>query len=113
MMLTTATRESSGTKMNKSEDQFDEYSLPGDEPLKHQWDTNVQFDWLRHQPKDVQARLPKDPGKAWESHTNDLHLEHMYDKEIHEPITKPEPRERIKPLPGMSLRQYYSKKRKR
>ncbi len=99
--------------MNKSEDQFDEYSLPGDEPVKHQWDTNVQFDWLRHQPKDVQKKLPTDPGKAWEKHSNNLTTEHMYDKEIHEPLHESQqPRGRIKPLPGKSLRSYYSKKRK-
>jgi hypothetical protein len=99
--------------MYKSEDQFDEYALPGDEPVKHQWDTSVQFDWLRHQPKDVQGRLPKDPGKAFEAHMSDINLEHMYDKEIHEPIHESlQPRGRIKPLPGKSLRTYYSKKKK-
>jgi hypothetical protein len=95
--------------MYKSEDQFDEYALPGDEPLKHQMDTSVQSDWLRHQPANVQARLPKDPGKAWEMHNNDLELEHRYDKEIHEGVEK---KEKIAKLPGKSLRSYYSKKKK-
>jgi hypothetical protein len=112
-MLITAIRRFYGAKMNRSENQFDEYSLPGDEPLKHQWDTNVQFDWLRHQPKNVQARLPKEPGAAWDSHVKDLELEHQYDKEIHAPIHESlQPRGRIVPLPGKSLRSYYSKKKK-
>jgi hypothetical protein len=70
--------------MKPTAGQFDEYSLPGDEPVKHEWDTNVQFDWLRHRPQEEQDRLPKDPGKAFDKHVEELHLEHMYDKEIND-----------------------------
>lgn len=100
--------------MKPDDSQFDEYSLPGDEPMKHQWDTNVQFDWLRHQPEDVQKSLPKDPGQAWDKHQENLHLEHMYEKEINEPLHESlQPKGKVVPLPGKSLRTYYSKKKKK
>jgi len=64
--------------MHKSEDQFDEYRLPGDEPMKHQWDTNVQFDWYRHLPKEKQTELSPtgDHAKAWDKHIKNLDIEH-------------------------------------
>jgi hypothetical protein len=69
--------------MHPTDGQFDEYALPGDEPLRHQWDTNVQFDWYRHLPKEKQQELSPegDHAKAWEKHTRMLDLEHRAESE--------------------------------
>lgn len=85
-----------------------EYSLPGDEPMKHDMNTNVQFDWYRHLPEKQQKSLSPtgDHAAAWNKHTEDQELEHRYDAEIHE-----KPKE--VGLPGQSLRSYYSKKPKK
>jgi hypothetical protein len=63
---------------SSADDQFNEYKLPGDEPLKHSWDTNVQFDWYRHLPKEKQTELSPegDHAKAWAKHQNNIDIEH-------------------------------------
>lgn len=97
-------------KYQEGSDQFGEYSLPGDEPMKHQWDTNVQFDWYRHLPAKKQKELSPegDHAKAWDRHQKDLEIEHQYKNEIEQ-----NHRGRIVPLPGQSLRNYYKKGKKK
>jgi hypothetical protein len=65
-------------KYQEGSEQFSEHTLPGDEPMKHQWDANVQFDWYRHLPKDKQNELSPegDHAKAWQQHQKDLDTEH-------------------------------------
>jgi hypothetical protein len=91
--------------MPRSNEEF-EYRLPGDEPLKHQWDDNVQKDWHRHLPAAEQKKYGTDPAKAWDQHQKDMDLNWMAESYPKEP--KPP---RGDGLPGISLRAYYSKKR--
>ena len=99
--------------MERSEDQFDEYKLPGDEPLKHQWDTNVQFDWYRHLPTRTQNRLSPegDHAKAWEKHTAEQEG-HWIANSLRGLPADDTP---IQKLPGKSLQGYYgfNKKKKK
>ena len=60
--------------------EYSEYRTPNDEPMRHQPDTNVQFDWYRHLPKDKQTELSPegDHAKAWAQHTSDIDTEYRY-----------------------------------
>lgn len=107
--------------MPRSNEEF-EYSLPGDEPLKHQWDDNVQRDWYRHQPESVQKKYGTDPAKAFDQHQKDMELNWMADSHDERPHCEAcgphDPADYKKPysgdgMPGTSLRAYYSKKRTR
>lgn len=94
--------------MNPDSDQFDEYRLPGDEPMKHEMDTNVQFDWYRHLPAKKQKELSPtgNHAEAWDRHQEDLDIEHQYADQL-------EPKPKYVKMPGQSLRQYYSNKNKK
>lgn len=105
-----------GRQFNSSDDdrpEYAEYRLPGDEPMRHQPDTNVQFDWYRHLDPKEQKRLSptSDHAAAFEKKQHEDDLSHMADS-----IKKDEDYDkaaRNSKLPGISLAATYSKKRSR
>ena len=103
-----------GQQFQSSDDEhYSEYKLPGDEPMRHQWDTNVQFDWYRHQPKEEQKRLsPKgDHAAAWDKKQTELDMDHRAASiKADEDYEK---KAKAAKLPGISLAATYSKKRAR
>jgi hypothetical protein len=93
--------------------EYAEYRLPGDEPMKHQPDTNVQFDWFRHQPKSEQKRLSPtgDHAAAWDKKQVEIDMDWRADSiKAEEDYDK---KARQAKLPGISLAATYSKKRAR
>lgn len=98
-------------KYEEGSDQFNEYSLPGDEPLKHQWDTNVQKDWYRHLEPKTQKRLSASGNheEAWKNHQTEIEGNWIANSLSDIPNTNSP----IQRLPGKSLYTYYNKKKKK